>query len=114
MHLAKTLTLFALTSGALSFKIRAFTGEDCSGDAKEVNVWDNTCRDSNVPKTKSFRVLAYGGHAQRAVFWKHSHCGDFDKDFKSWWSDGGSDEFKKDACLNLGYESNAYGSQISV
>ena len=74
MHIGKTILSLCLSSGALSFKVRAFTGEDCSGDAKEVNVWDNTCRDGNITDTRSFRVFAYGAHRQRATFWEWNYC----------------------------------------
>ncbi|KAJ5103115.1 hypothetical protein N7532_003644 [Penicillium argentinense] len=116
MQLSNILTFLALSSGAYSFKIRAFTGDNCSGTAKEINVWDNTCRDSNTIKTRSFRVLSYGGYHQRAQFWESTHCylGDGSKDHpiqhKNWWADGGSDTFKKDKCINLGYTSQAYNS----
>ncbi|CAG8363679.1 unnamed protein product [Penicillium salamii] len=110
MHFAKTLALLSLSSGALSFKIRAFSGKDCSGDAREVNVWDNTCRDSNVPATRSFRVLSYGAHRQRAAFYDEGKCigGQRWTDF---WADGGSDTFKKDACITLDFDASAYGSR---
>ncbi|KAA8649585.1 uncharacterized protein ATNIH1004_002256 [Aspergillus tanneri] len=108
MHLGKTIAFFCLSSGALSYKIRAFSGKDCSGDAKEINVWDNTCRDNNVPTTRSFRVLAYGAHRQRATFSEDHACG-YGK--QSYWADGGSDKFKKDACITLDFEANTYGSR---
>ncbi|CAG7969277.1 unnamed protein product [Penicillium salamii] len=103
-------TLLSLSSGALSFKIRAFSGKDCSGGAREVNVWDNTCRDSNVPATRSFRVLSYGAHRQRAAFYDEAKCigGQRWTDF---WADGGSDTFKKDACITLDFDASAYGSR---
>ncbi|KAJ5264877.1 hypothetical protein N7505_007670 [Penicillium chrysogenum] len=86
MHIGKTILSLCLSSGALSFKVRAFTGEDCSGDAKEVNVWDNTYRDGNITDTRSFR-----GH-------------------RSFWADGGSNKFKKDGCITLDYTARAFGS----
>ncbi|KAJ6123615.1 hypothetical protein N7471_010932 [Penicillium samsonianum] len=111
MHLGKTLALFSLSSGALSFKIRAISGKDCSGDAQEVNVWDNTCRDMEVSKTNSFRVLSYGAHRQRADFYEYGVChGQVWTDF---WADGGSDTFKKNACITLDFQSSAYGSRSS-
>lgn len=112
MHLGKTLALALLSasSGAFAFKVRAFTGENCSGDAKEINVWDNTCRDENVPATKSYRVLAYGAGRQRAAFYEGDKCIGGGR-WNDWWADGGSDTFKKDACIDLGFTSNAFGSR---
>ncbi|GAD97688.1 predicted protein [Paecilomyces variotii No. 5] len=108
MHLGKSLALLSLGSGALSFKIRAFSGEDCSGDAQEVNVWDNTCRNTNVPATRSFRVLAYGAHRQRAAFYEGGQCIG-GQQWTDYWADGGSDTFKKDACITLNFDASAYG-----
>lgn len=48
MHLGNIFTLLCLGTGALSFKIRAFTGPDCSGSEKDINIWDNTCRGSGL------------------------------------------------------------------
>ena len=110
MHLLKTLALLSATSGALAFKVRAFTGENCSGDAKEINVWDNTCRDENVPGTKSFRVLSYGAARQRAAFYEGRECVGRQV-WNDFWADGGSDSFKEDACIDLGFTSKAFGSK---
>ncbi|KAL6707879.1 hypothetical protein ACN47E_003779 [Coniothyrium glycines] len=109
MHVTKlALAALTLTSGALSFKIRAFSGNGCTGSAREINVWDNTCRDTDVPTTRSFRVLAYGASRQRAYFYTGGSCVSTVKG--DWWADGGSDVFKKDACITLPTDVNAYGS----
>lgn len=114
MHLGKTLTFLALGSGALSFKIRAFTGDDCTGEAKEVNVWDNTCRNDNTIPTRSFRALAYGAKRQRATFWLYGYCSNSPPPDgpgnRSFWADGDSDNFLLDKCVTLGYEAKTYGS----
>ncbi|KAJ5551737.1 hypothetical protein N7535_000320 [Penicillium sp. DV-2018c] len=110
MHLGKTLAFLGLGSGALSFKIQAFTGNDCTGSSKEVNVWDNTCRNTDIPSTKSFRVLAYGAHRQRAAFYDHGQCIG-NQQWTDFWADGGSDTFKKDRCINLDFAADAYGSR---
>ena len=74
MHLGRFLAFFILSPAALSFKIRAFSGKDCSGEGHELNVWDNTCRNTDVPKNNSFRVLACGAHRQRAAFYGQGKC----------------------------------------
>lgn len=97
-----------------AFKIRAFSGSGCTGSAKEVNVWDNTCRNTDVPETRSFRVLSYGAHRQRATFFGTWGCdvGSIGgPPTKDWWADGGSNEFKKDACLDLSFNARAYNSR---
>ncbi|KAL2825293.1 hypothetical protein BDW59DRAFT_146362 [Aspergillus cavernicola] len=109
MHLIKPLAmaLSCLSTGALSFKIRAFSGADCTGSAREINVWDNTCRDTDVPDTRSFRVLAYGAKRQRAGFYRYGSCMEERQD---WWADGGSDTFIIDRCVTLNFDATAYGS----
>lgn len=110
MQINNALVLLCLSTGALSFKVRAFTSSDCSGDAKEVNIYDNTCRGSGLPKTLSFRVLEYGAHRQRAAFYSDGSCNGF-REWKDWWADGGSDTFKKDECINLGFGAYSMGSR---
>lgn len=114
MHITKVITLLAcFSTGAMSFKVRAFSGKDCTGSAKEINVWGNTCRDQNVPDTKSVRVLSYGAHRQRATFWKNKFCSNSPPPqiMGDWWADGGSDTFIKGKCVNLKGTSKAFGSR---
>ncbi|KAL2705911.1 hypothetical protein AAEP93_001161 [Penicillium crustosum] len=75
MHIGKTLALFCLSPGALSYVITAYRNDDCSGESKRVNVWDNTCRDTNIFATKSIRVETYGGRHQKATFFTNNGCG---------------------------------------
>ncbi|PNP52282.1 hypothetical protein FNYG_15859 [Fusarium nygamai] len=113
MHVTKTLALIsALSTGALSFKVRAYSGVGCTGSTQEINVWDNTCRDSNVLATKSIRVLAYGAGRQRAFFWNRPECSAAKPDnvINDWWADGGSNVFKKGRCIDLKGTSHAYSS----
>lgn len=112
MHLGKTLALACIgTTGAFGYVIEAFRDNNCSGESKEVNVWDNTCRNTDIFPTKSVRVVAYGGHRQRATFFLLGGCGAASEASADWWADGGSDKFKKGACLDFGaFQMNAYGS----
>ncbi|KAL5335305.1 hypothetical protein BJX70DRAFT_375529 [Aspergillus crustosus] len=113
MHLLTPLvtTLTALTFTLLSpttaYKIRAFSGPSCTGSAREINVWDNTCRDTDVPATRSFRVLAYGAGRQRANFYESDGCW---YQHQGWWADGGSDTFIKGRCVTLDSSVRAFGS----
>lgn len=111
MHLGNIFTLLCLGTGALSFKIRAFTGPDCSGSEKDINIWDNTCRGSGLPKTVSFRVLEYGAHRQRAGFYSDGSCNALGREWIDWWADGGSDTFIKGHCVNLGFGAWSMGSR---
>ncbi|RSL54835.1 hypothetical protein CEP54_009677 [Fusarium duplospermum] len=110
MHIGKAVTFLCLTMGASSFEIRAFKGRDCKGESKATNVWDNSCATPNYP-TKSFQVVSYGRHRQRAFFYKTNHC--LIHHVNDWWADGGSDTFKKGRCINLGDTARAYGSWSS-
>ncbi|KAL4885950.1 hypothetical protein BJY04DRAFT_179587 [Aspergillus karnatakaensis] len=104
LTLLLTLTLTASTE---AYKIRAFSGSGCTGTAREVNVWDNTCRDQNVPDTRSFRVLNYGAWRQRANFYKQDGCW---YEHQGWWADGGSNVFREGECVDLKWNARAYGS----
>ncbi|PGH14118.1 hypothetical protein AJ79_03235 [Helicocarpus griseus UAMH5409] len=115
MHLGKALAFVSLGPVALGYVIDAFKDEDCKGDKLRVNVWDNTCRSENTIPTRSFRVIKYGAHRQKATLWKYDFCSNSpppeeEPSNTEWWADGGDNAFKKDKCLNLGYEANAYGS----
>ncbi|KAJ5179852.1 hypothetical protein N7492_003062 [Penicillium capsulatum] len=110
MHLGKTLALFCLSPGALSYVITAYRNDDCTGESKKINVWDNTCRDTDVIATKSVRVNAYGGRHQKATFFTDNGCGTTVSARYSYWADGGSDSFKKDACLKFDRNIHAFGS----
>ncbi|PGH11644.1 hypothetical protein AJ79_04784 [Helicocarpus griseus UAMH5409] len=111
MHFEKALALFSFCSGALSFEIRVYPRPDCFGTGSEViNVWDNTCRDSNVPDTESFEVVTYGAKRQKAAAYSDGMCTPTN-DWTDWWADGGDNAFKKGNCINLGYTANAFGSR---
>lgn len=110
MQLGTALTFLTLTPIAFSFKIRAFSGDKCTGSAKEINIWDNSCRTTSLPTTRSFRVLAYGAHRQRATFYGAPACYP-NKNEKDWWADGGSNVFKKGDCVSLYFNAKAYGSR---
>jgi hypothetical protein len=114
MHITKLITLICLSSGALSYKIRAFSEPNCKGSARDINVYDNTCRNTDVPRTQSIRVLSYGAARQRANFFDHKNLvcwpGDATRGF---WADGGSNDFKLDRCITLGFHAVAYGSASS-
>ncbi|KAL2820293.1 hypothetical protein BJX63DRAFT_428126 [Aspergillus granulosus] len=112
MQLLKTLTLISLATGTtFAYKIRAWSGNGCTGTPQEINIYDNTCRTTSVPAMKSFRVISYGAGRQRATFWTGAGCSPFWTDARqSYWADGGSDKFKKDACITLGWQPKALGS----
>lgn len=111
MHIGKTLaTVACLGSGALSFKVRAFSNGDCTGTSKEYNIYDNTCKGRGVSKIQSFQVLAYGARRQRAGFYSDGSCNAF-RAWTDYWADGGSDKFKKGRCVKLGFGAYSLGSR---
>lgn len=110
MQFMNTFFLLATTVCCVdAYKIRAFSGSGCTGSAREINVWDNTCRNTDVPDTRSIRVLGYGAGRQRAEFYRTKACALPAQ--KGWWADGGSNEFKKGACLDLPILAITYGSR---
>lgn len=113
MKLSTALLAFlSFMAVASAFKIRTYNETGCEGESKLVNVWDNTCRDNNVMNTQSFEVLAYGARRQRAVFYRDPACFAVNEnDRKMWWADGGSDDFKKGECMDIGFTAEAFGSQ---
>ncbi|KAL2868916.1 uncharacterized protein BJX67DRAFT_379851 [Aspergillus lucknowensis] len=97
----------------LIYKVRAFTGEGCTGDAKEINVWDNSRRNHDLlsDPIRSFRVLAYGAHRQRALLFPDKKCLPWPtEETRNFWADGGSDKFLKDECLTIEYDVQGFGS----
>ncbi|KAL4886171.1 hypothetical protein BJY04DRAFT_213703 [Aspergillus karnatakaensis] len=112
MHFTKTLSFLALASlGANAYVIDAFRGNDCSGESKHVNVWDNTCRSTNIFPTKSVRVKKYGAGGQKATFFLLGGCGAPSSASKSFWAGGGDSGFQIGTCIDFGvFQMNAYGS----
>ena len=59
---------------------------------------------------RSFKVEAYGAGRQRAFFYKGWNNCWVDAD-RSFWADGGSDNFKKEkGCVNIGFEAHELAS----
>ena len=105
------LTLLALLPATQAYVIRLFEGSGCSSTNSEINVYDNTCRNTSIRPTKSYQVVSYGGYHQRAVFYEKGECNKLASQWKDWWADGGSDTFKKGRCIDLPFTANAFGSQ---
>lgn len=109
MYVAKALTTFLCLASVQGYVITIFDGKNCKGESKRVNVWDNTCRDTNVLNTNSFRVEKYGGGRQVADFYPSNSCGTVR--ITSWAADGGSGTFNQGSCLNLSKPARAFGSR---
>ncbi|KAH6699446.1 hypothetical protein ACHAQF_008994 [Verticillium nonalfalfae] len=115
MHITKTLTaVLCLGTGALSYKVRIFPGANCGGGAaRDLNIFDNTCRSTDLFSFRSFRVLGYGAGRQRAKFWSGSICHETNAFIQDWWADGGSDTFKTGTCITLPKTAKSLGSYSS-
>ncbi|KAF0331227.1 hypothetical protein GQ607_001535 [Colletotrichum asianum] len=109
MYVTKALTTFLCLASVQGYVITIFDGKDCKGVSKRVNVWDNSCRDTNVINTNSFRVEKYGRGHQVADFYPANRCA-FEK-IISLAADGGSGTFKQGRCLNLSKPARAFGSR---
>ncbi|KAL4880696.1 hypothetical protein BJY04DRAFT_190654 [Aspergillus karnatakaensis] len=107
LHLL-TLTL-ALSTTSNAWIIRTFSNPGCTGSAREIKVDNNSCRTNDIPATRSFRVLTYGGPHQKAEFHDAGNCWRSSVE-ASWWADGGSDGFIKGKCLDLHFQPRAFGS----
>ncbi|PVH92241.1 hypothetical protein DM02DRAFT_620062 [Periconia macrospinosa] len=111
MKLSACTTGVALfVSSALGYEVRTFRDFGCKGENRVINVWDNTCRNTDIlSATRSIEVVSYGGNRQRAHFYYDTNC--FAYSNRDWWADGGSDTFKKGRCIDMGTEIHAFGSQ---
>ncbi|KAL2872410.1 uncharacterized protein BJX67DRAFT_376232 [Aspergillus lucknowensis] len=93
------LSLANLTSG---YVVTVFQNPDCTGDSRDINVYDNTCHAPANPGFAAFKVTTYGSGNQRAYFFQAGSCGDI-TNAHSWWADGGSDTFLADGrCISPG------------
>ncbi|KAL4809810.1 hypothetical protein BDV18DRAFT_156192 [Aspergillus unguis] len=94
--------ILSLASTSSGFVVTVYSNPDCTGTAREINVYDNTCRAPISPGFAAFKVKTYGSSSQRAYFFRAGGCGDL-ASAHQWWSDGGSDTFKADGrCLTEG------------
>ncbi|CRK42307.1 hypothetical protein BN1723_020061, partial [Verticillium longisporum] len=91
--------------------VRIFPGANCGGGAaRDLNIFDNTCRTTDIFNFRSFRVLGYGAKRQRANFWSDPPCLGATTFIQDWWADGGSDTFKIGTCITLPKTAKALGS----
>lgn len=95
MQLSNLLTLLTAAAGTEAYIVKTRAQPDCQGFQSEVNVWDNTCRNTYLPETRSIEVLAYGAGRQGAEFWSTNTCWLEGTQYQGWWADGGSDTFLK-------------------
>ncbi|KAK7192359.1 hypothetical protein DPSP01_004947 [Paraphaeosphaeria sporulosa] len=114
MKLSAPFTALALlTSSAFGFEVITFKDDNCGGESKTINVYDNTCRNSNIlSRTRSFQVQSYGGKSQRAAFYTDTSCYPTNW-WIDFWADGGSDQFLKGRCINIGHDIHAFGSRAA-
>ena len=99
-----------LASGSTGYVITVFEGNNCSGESKRINVWDNTCSTPRFSASRSIRVEKYGGDGQRVRIYQGNNCfsgvvrGPWDaaQSDHSWWTGN---------CIDFGSDSaKAYGS----
>ncbi|KAF2107085.1 hypothetical protein BDV96DRAFT_654173 [Lophiotrema nucula] len=102
LSLSSTLTTLAIASLATTssaFVMDVYDSNDCSGDARNVNVWDNTCA-TWMGGFKSYIPRVYGGTHQYAYFFAPSNCGSLPGSIGGDWADGGG--FKVGQCYYFG------------
>ncbi|ORY03673.1 hypothetical protein BCR34DRAFT_667357 [Clohesyomyces aquaticus] len=96
--LAAALTL--ATQGS-AFVMDIYDSDNCSGPARSVNVWDNTCA-TWMGGFRSYAPRVYGGAHQKSYFFIPGNCGDLTSSLNSRWVDGGDGWFQTDHCYNFG------------
>ncbi|PVI00755.1 hypothetical protein DM02DRAFT_728340 [Periconia macrospinosa] len=114
MHFATPLFLLAAAASTASgYVVQVFTEGGCTGASQEFNVWDNTCHTTGqTVGFRSLRVKAYGAGRQRAGFFQSATgCNALAGTWIDYWADGGSDVFKKDRCIDIGFSASSFGSR---
>ncbi|KAL2868902.1 uncharacterized protein BJX67DRAFT_40676 [Aspergillus lucknowensis] len=119
MHLFKTTSLgcllaLTLTTPSSAYVVTVYSNPDCTGTARDINVYDNTCHAPANPGFAAFKVKTYGSAHQYAHFYEPGSCGDLFNGHE-WWADGGSDTFLADGrCISRGVVWNALSSYWGV
>ncbi|KAF2634851.1 hypothetical protein P280DRAFT_485110 [Massarina eburnea CBS 473.64] len=105
--------LAAAASTASGYVIQVFTDSGCKGNSQQFNVYDNTCHTTGqTVGYRSFQVKAYGAGRQRAGFFQSATgCNALAGTWNDYWADGGSDSFKKDRCIEVGFSASSFGSR---
>lgn len=105
MHFSTTLTTlataFALANQGSGFVMDVYDSDNCSGVARSVNVWDNTCA-TWMGGFRSYIPRVYGGPHQKSYFFVPGNCGDLTTSFGGAWADGGDGNFQVGQCWNFG------------
>ena len=112
LSLSSTLTTLAavisLTTPGSAFVMDIYNSKDCSGNARSVNVWDNTCA-TWMGGFQSYTARVYGGRHQKAYFFAPGNCGSLHGAISTEWADGGG--FKVGNCHSFGdHVANAVAS----
>lgn len=105
MHFYSNLTgmtaALALVSQSSAFVMDIYDSADCSGTARSVNVWDNTCA-TWMGGFQSYVPRVYGGPHQKSYFFIPGNCGDLTSSYGVHWVDGGDGNFQVGQCRNFG------------
>ncbi|KAF2727399.1 hypothetical protein EJ04DRAFT_398333, partial [Polyplosphaeria fusca] len=97
---ATLATIVTLTTPGSAFVVNIYDQPDCQGDAREVNVWDNTCANWEG-SFRSFKPTVYGGTHQHAYFFTPGDCGSLPGNIWNDWADGGGGSFRVDQCASF-------------
>lgn len=108
--LAVLVMSLAAFETASAYVVTAYTGKNCTGQNKRINVWDNTCANPDFPKTNSIRVEKFSGMKhQRARFYAGRSCVSGVVAGPRY-ADVTNHSWKKGACINFNSPVGAYGS----
>ena len=98
--LATLTTALTFTAQGTAFIIDIYNSEDCSGDSRSVNVYDNTCA-SWMGGFASYVPRVYGGAHQYVDFYVPGACAGPTVGGGAW-VDGGDGNFKIGQCYYFG------------
>ncbi|OAL02367.1 hypothetical protein IQ06DRAFT_303080 [Phaeosphaeriaceae sp. SRC1lsM3a] len=102
MHLVSLFLFYALASCIFAFTIDVFTGHDCTGTSRRLNVRDNICASVGNFDTLSAWIVAYGSSGQRARVYTDSTCASAGVLRGPWFADRPNDSWRVGNCIDFG------------
>jgi len=93
--------VLGLASQSSAFVVNVYDSQDCSGPAREVNVWDNTCANW-MGGFQSYKPVVYGGGQQKIYLFIPGSCGNLLDARGGQWADGGDSGFQVGHCRSAG------------
>jgi hypothetical protein len=93
--------ILGLANPGSAYVVTLWQNPDCTGNSRELNVWDNSCAPHLDPGWSAIQPKTYGSGRQRAYVFSPGDCGNLASTIDNWYADGGSNNFKIGRCLDL-------------